>query len=199
MSIYNLMSIADTRFSSTETTTNRGTEDYLIIGYRASDSGTRRSHVKADFSSLAGKTILSAKFYLYGYNMIGTTSGTWSMYRSKRDWVETEATWTRWKVGYNWSTAGGYSTTDSETAAVEGAISSVAFAAAEGVGWKEFTLDLTKFTEMTNGTFTNNGFIFKTNSESGDNWNYFYSREKAGYEPYFLVEFVDNLTPLWFM
>jgi len=199
MTIYNLKSIADTRFSSTETTTNRGTEDYLIIGRRTSDSGTRRSHVKADFSSLNGKTILSAKFYLYGYNMVGTASGTWAMYRSKRDWVETEATWNRYKALTDWGTAGGYSTTDSDTTAVEGAISTVAFAAAEGVGWKEFTLNLALFTPMTNGTFTNNGFILKTGSESTDNWNYFYSREKPGYEPYFLVEVVDDLQPMWFM
>ena len=199
MTTYNLKSIADTRFTSAEATTNRGTEDYLLIGYRASDTAPRRSLVKADFSSLLGKKIISAKFYLYCYNPVGTTSGTVAMYRSKRAWVETQATWNRYITGVDWGTAGGYSTTDSDTTAVEGFISSRAIDAAEGVGWKEFTLDLNLLTPMIDGSFTNNGFILKVGSESGDNWNYYYSREKAGYEPYFLVEFIDNLTPMWFM
>lgn len=177
----------DTQLNSAAATTNYGTDTTFKVGESFSGSGTFRGLMKFDFSSLpAGATINRARIRMVTQADDSNSNRTMKVYRQKRAWTEAGATWNKYDGTNNWSTAGGFHADDCE----QTDIGSYGLVAAEQDG-HFFFIDLTasKIQEMINGTFTNNGIMFKNDTETDDAVA-FYSSESAttAYRPILYVD-----------
>lgn len=114
----------------------------------------------------AGVYILDSKLRLYIDDDRSDNARTARVYRSLRAWIGSQVTWNEWSSGNSWTTAGGYGSGDSETSD----IGNRSFTATETVPeYKEFTLDTDAIEAMlSGGSFTNNGFLLKMDTESND-------------------------------
>jgi hypothetical protein len=133
----------DTYLNSAAPTTNFGNITNLFTAGTCSVQGTSlyNTLIKFDLSSIpTNANILSAYLYLYHY--VGIPRGTVNIYRIKRNWVETEATWNVYSTGNSWGSSGGTAATDISSSYVySGTISG-------DIGWKTFSLDSSLVTEM---------------------------------------------------
>jgi len=148
----------------------------LCTGNMFGDPYKYRGLIKFDLSGLpAGSTITNATLYLYARGNYGGASGTLNVYRSRRAWVESQASWNNWSTGNAWTTAGAADTTNDREADSIGSVTT-AYPTIEGT---ENTISLTasKIQEMYEGTFTNNGFVLKTTAEAGRDGNIYWSSE----------------------
>jgi len=151
-------------------TGNYGTDADLYIGeYDA----VYRTLIK--FSGLSNGTIpstaivSSAILSLYALTDFSSNARTFRVFRQLRAWVETESTWNIWSTGNNWQTAGGFGVADCE----QTDIGSRAFTATETLNeFKAFPLTASKIQEIIAGTFTNNGFLMKTDTEADDMYKF---------------------------
>jgi hypothetical protein len=164
----------DTLMYSADAAGNYGLDTRCIIG---NNGATARTLIKFDLTSItAGATIRSAVLSLYATADSSTNARAFRVYRTKRAWVELNATWTRWAIGNNWSTAGGFHVDDCE----QTDIGSRNMTATETMNeFKDWTLTASKIQEMIpSGVFTNNGFLMMADTESGD-WYEFSSSDAA--------------------
>lgn len=183
MATITLNPIADVKIIQTIPTTNFGTDaDGLDVGEWKGGSGdVRRSLLKFDLSSLPSTSVISsATLRMYD---IGTdlASNTRTMYanRSKRPWVETEATWNQYSSGNNWATAGG----GTNAADVDfTAFGNVSMPATEVAGYVEISLNASMVQDWFDGTFANNGLMLSMGTEV-DDLHRFTSRENTSNKP----------------
>jgi hypothetical protein len=63
----------------------------------------------------AGKTVTAAQLT---FNVVDTSSGSYTFYALKRSWDELQANWNRAVTGSNWQTAGANGANDRETTAL---------------------------------------------------------------------------------
>jgi len=128
----------DNYLDSEASTTNYGTSDTVMVGYSDFDPIARYRGLleftvnwTTDFP--ATYTILSSTFSLYVYSM-GTTQTYYAQRLIRLDWVESQSTWSIYKTGSSWTTAGcgspdnDYSTTDQVTISIT------------STGWKDWTV-----------------------------------------------------------
>jgi hypothetical protein len=157
----------DTTISSSTPTTNYGTTALTYIGHAGTN--TDRTLIKMDLSSIpSGNVGSAATFSLWLFDDLSSNVRDFRIYRTKRDWVEAQATWNIWKTSNSWSTAGGFHADDCE----QTDIGSRSMTATESVGEKQWTMTVSALQEMWNGTFTNNGFLFKADTESSDSYGF---------------------------
>jgi hypothetical protein len=156
----------DTFIDSKFPTSNFGTSGDFRAGEDNTDaSEVTRILIKFDLSSIpANAVVSSAILSVWQSSERATNARTFHVYRQKRAWVESQATWNIYSTGNNWSTAGGFHADDCE----QTDIGSLAFSATEGTGEKQFTLTVSAVQEMISGAFTNNGFMIKADTESND-------------------------------
>lgn len=148
-------------------TSNNGSAEQGIAGCMFGSPNHYRLLLKFDISSIpAGAVITSATLSLWYGTLFGSNAtGTIEVYRVKRAWVENQATWNIWSTGNNWSTAGCDDTTNDREASNIGTASTPASPTAGTQ--QDITLDNAKIQEMiSGGSFTNNGFMLKQQSES---------------------------------
>lgn len=163
-----LTASADTRLQALQPTSAYGLETYLQVGeYNAGVGYVVRTLIKFDLSSIpTSATIVSATLRMYdsGANY---SDNTRTMYanRSKRAWVESQATWNVYSTGNSWSTAGG--ATNSSDVELS-AIGSVSMPATEVAGYVEISLTASAIQEWLTGTFTNNGLMISMGTELND-------------------------------
>lgn len=154
----------DTSISSSSATSNFGTAGNLPIGELSGSTSTRNSLLKFDLSSIpSNATITSATLYITIYTDAADNTTTFSVYRMKRAWTESGATWNTYDGTNSWQTAGGTGTNDRESTG----IGSRSMSASESVPAEiSFSLTASKIQEMVSGTFTNNGFMIASSGET---------------------------------
>ena len=166
----------DAYIESGAPTTNYGTAGVVGVGESSSGTNVVRTLIKFDLSGIpAGATINSAVLSLYATADFSSTARTFRVYRQKRVWVEGEATWNIYSSGNNWQTAGGFGANDCE----QTDIGSRAFSASEMLNqFKDFSLTPSAIEEMlSGGSWTNNGFLIKADTESNDQYNFLSSSD----------------------
>lgn len=157
----------DTQIYALAPTTNYGTNTNLTIGENNSLVGAiMRTLIKFDLSSIpAGATVQSAMLSLYCITDISSSTGTWRVYRQKKDWVYNQVTWNVYSTGNSWTTAGGFDVADCE----QSDIGNKAFAASETLNqYKDISLTPAKVQEWISGAIANNGMLIKSEAEAND-------------------------------
>lgn len=159
----------DAVISSSTPTTNYPTQA-IYVGN--STGNTDRALIKfpqlSDGTIPASATASSCTLTMTLFDDLSSNARAFEVFRQKRDWVETQATWNIWKTSNSWSTAGGFGSADCE----QTNIGSRSMTATEAAGDKAWTLTASAITEMINGTFTNNGFMIKADTESSDEYGF---------------------------
>jgi len=166
-----------------------GISDEMNVGHTPGIIG--RSFLKFDFSNLpSSATILSSILSLFCSSELSNNARTLRIFRMKRAWVELQATWNVYSTGNSWQTVGGFGANDCE----QTAIGSRAFSATETINeFKDFTLtagaggvqDM-----IPGGSFTNNGFLNKADTENEDLYSFASSdHATAANRPKLVVEY----------
>ena len=170
---------SDNRIYLASPNTNYSTDTDLRIGESTSDVNlVARTLLK--FNKLYNGTIpanaivTSAILSLYLWNDLATSASTVRVFRLKRAWNEAQSTWNSYSDGNNWATPGGFHADDCE----QTDIGSLALGAAEAAGWREWELTPSAIQAIISGSWANNGFLLKTDSELSDMYRY-YSSEYA--------------------
>jgi len=176
--------IIDTGISSDLLTTNGGSDTVYGVGDGSSvTSASYRFLIKPDLSSIPAGSIvtsvtLSVYEYVVDYRNGGTNPNTVSVRRLLRNWVESEATWSIYSTGNNWTTGGASSDSNDRvaTASATFTVSNTSHNAFIDITGATLTDDVQK---MVNGTYSNYGWLFNSSGESnGDSqtdYNGFYS------------------------
>jgi len=153
---------ADTRIRSDQPTTNEGGSGTWEVGKFNALNSVSRGLMKFDLSSIPS-TITSVTLRIYDDGTdLGSNTRTLRIYRSKRAWTELGATWNTYDGSNNWTTAGSGDTTNDYDNTEVG---NVSMPGTEVVGWNDITLDATLVEAMRTGSFTNNGFFAKMDTE----------------------------------
>lgn len=180
----------DTYLNSNAATTNYGTDQYLFVGDDNSAAGVYRGLIKFDLSSIpVYAIIMSATLTLTHAGATDKTSNARTMraFRTKRAWVEAEATWNKYTTLASWSTAGGFHADDCEQTDV-GSVS-VPDTQVDGVTFA-ITLTNASVQAMVDGTFTNNGWLIKVDTEVDDRHTFASATyATAGYRPILVIEY----------
>lgn len=175
----------DTFIRQEGATTNFGTSGALYIGeYNAGDE-LDRALIQFDLTTLPDAAVISAATLTLRIGEdYSSNARTVRVFRLKRAWVETQATWNIYSTGNNWSTAGGFHTDDCE----QTDIGSVALTATEFLDFKDFTLTPTTKTALDLG----NGWLIKSDGESNDLYGYVSSdAATAGNRPKLAVTYTE--------
>lgn len=157
------LAVEDINFG-TEPNIAVGDENIIIIKYR--------TLIKFDLSTLPSDAAISAAtLSLYSNTDNSSTARTFRVFRQKRAWVETQATWNSYSTGNGWSTAGGFHADDCE----QTDIGARDFTATETQNeFKDFALTPTTKAALDLG----NGWLVKADTEADDNY-YFNSSDHA--------------------
>jgi RHS repeat-associated protein len=161
----------DTYLLSTSPTTNNGTDLILAAG-ESNNAMNRvtRALIKFDLSSIPSNAIItSATLSLWTTGDLSDNTRTIRVYRLKRAFNESEATWERASAGVTWEGVGASGANDRESVD----IGSVQILASEPLNTeKQISLTPAQIEEMTSGAFTNHGFIIVADTELNDRFNY---------------------------
>lgn len=157
----------DTMLKANAATTNFGTDVDLEVGELTGNANfIRRVLIKFDLSTLpSDATINSATLSLRCVADLASSATTYRVYRLKRAWTETGATWNTYDGTNNWSTAGGFHADDCE----QTDIGSRAFTATETLNeFKDFALTPTSKGALDLG----NGWLIKADTELNDGYRF---------------------------
>ena len=171
--------VTDVSIDSSAPTTNYETNVHIWVGESNTIAAVYRGLVKFDISSIpAGSTINSAVLTLTFVSDSSDNARTLSVYRVKRAWVVTQATWNIYSTGNNWTSAGCSDTTDDREATD---IGTVAVPASPTLDTEyAITLTASQVQQMlTGGSFTNNGFLLKVDTENNDELDYYSTDDPA--------------------
>ncbi|MCI0555385.1 MAG: DNRLRE domain-containing protein [Anaerolineae bacterium] len=186
----------DTYLLSTSPTTNNGGGVWMGVG--ESNNATNRyarALIKFDLPSIpANAVITSATLSLWTANDLSDTDRTIRVYRLKRAFDESQATWNVASTGVNWEAAGASGANDRES--VE--IGSLQILANEAIAVeKQIPLTPAKIQELVDGTFTSNGFIIVADTELNDRFDYKTSdASSASQRPKLVIQYtLSSSTP----
>lgn len=156
---------SDTFIRSDLATTNFGTSTALAAG-NVGGFGTFRSLIKFDLSSLPDAAVISsATLSLYATSDNSMNARTMRVYRLKRAFVESQATWNNSATSTPWTAAGGFDPADCEQAD----IGSLAMLGSETLN--EFKdIPLTPTTKS--GLDLGYGWLVRMDTESSDEYNF---------------------------
>lgn len=152
----------DTYLQNDQATSNFGTIASLRVGESNVSTSNRRSLIKFDLSSLPDAAVIgSSTFSLYEISNVASNARTMRVFRTKRAWVELQATWNIYSTGNSWSTAGGFHSDDCE----QTDIGNRAFTSTEALNeFKDFSLSPTTKASLDLG----NGWLLKMDTELDD-------------------------------
>lgn len=174
-------------------TANDGTGVIAYIGEYDTDSNVLRLLVQFDLTSIpTGSTISAATLSLYATVDASINARTFRAFRMKQAWTELGSTWNTYDGASNWQTSGGFGTNDCE----QTDIGSRAFTASETLNeFKDFSLtpgaggvqDM-----ISGGSLTNNGFMFKADTELDDCYGFSSSDAATGANrPKLVIEYTS--------
>ncbi len=157
--------VTDTFLDKGAPTTTNGSNVDIPVGPLFGSPNLYHAMLKFDLSSIpAGSTITSATLTLWTGTNFGDRAGTVEVYRVKRAWIDSQATWNVYTTGNNWTTAGCDDTTNDREAANIGSQSVGNVAANTQV---DITLTASAIQEMiSGGSFTNNGFMLRNTNDA---------------------------------
>jgi hypothetical protein len=156
----------DAWIASNAATSNYGTHTALHVGEDNGSISIRRGLIKFDLSGIPSNAVItSAILSLWKIDGASSNTRTYRVYRTKRVWTETGVTYNKFDGSSDWQTAGGFGANDCE----QTDIGSLSLTASAAVGEKQFTLLVAAIqASITGGAWTNNGFLFKADTESAD-------------------------------
>lgn len=172
---------------SLNATKNYGSETYLSLGEINTVSGAiYRSLIKFDLSSIPTNAVVSsAVLSLYCTTDRASNARTYRVFRTLRAWTEAGVTWNKYDGTNNWGAVGGFDATDCE----QTDIGTRDFTATETVNeYKDFPLTASAVQAMIDGSFTNNGFLLKVDTENNDGY-YFSSSEAPSNTPKLVITY----------
>lgn len=130
-----------------------------LLKYAALSDGTIPSYA----------SILSASLWLYLNTDFAAGADNCDVFPSLRAWSPSTSNWNNWSTGNAWTTAGSGSAGNDYINTVVG---TYAFSGAESPGWREFVLTPAYVQNFVNGTWTNNGFFLKFQSEFNSGYRF---------------------------
>jgi len=147
-------------------TQNNGADANMWTGENNVGSRTQRTLLKFDLSVIpSGATINSAILSIWHAAEQADNTRTLRIFRFIQSSVELQSTWNVYSTGNNWTTAGAFDPADCE----QTDIGSISLDAAEANGEKQITLTASQIEQMIpGGSFVNNGFLLKMDTESND-------------------------------
>lgn len=175
----------DTDINADSPTATNASDTDVIIGENNAAAQKKRTLMKFDLSTLpAASIVTSATLRLYCNLDRSSNARDFKVFRQKRAWTAS-ATWNKYDGSNDWATAGGFGSDDCE----QTDIGTRSMTATEDVDeYKEWTLTASAITAMINGTFTNNGFLIKADTETDDAYR-FNSVDAAGNKPQLVLEY----------
>lgn len=133
-----------------------------------------------------GAIVSAASIFIYANSDLATNARTLRVFRQKRAWNVTQCTWNIYSTGNNWGTAGGFHADDCE----QTDCGSKALGAAETLNqYKEIPLTAALVQEIIAGSFANNGFLLKVDTETDDAYRYNCSVANETDLPYLTVTY----------
>jgi hypothetical protein len=184
----------DTFLDNVNTGTNYGTNGVLYSGEWNGGANIFRTLIKFDLSSIPVLAIASsATLSLWTTADSSNNARDKSLFRVLRDWVEAQATWTAWKTGSNWTTAGcGSGGNDADLTNVW-AVTNMANNVANDTQI-DFVFTATGITELNkilSGANANYGWLLKTTTEADDEYGFASSTgATAARRPKLVIEYV---------
>jgi hypothetical protein len=163
----------DAFINSNSPTTNYGTNTNIGMGEAYGYSwGVYRSLIKftclSDGTIPSGAIIDSGSIFLRKYGDFSNNARTLRAYRVKRAWTEAGVTWNKYDGVNDWQTAGATGANDIEATDV----GNVSVPATGDGDWIEIPLTASAVQEIVAGTWTNNGYLLKVDTETDDYWGY---------------------------
>ena len=140
---------------------------------------------------ISGATVISAKLYLYCYNVFG--SHTVSVYRMLQNWIESQVTWNKWDNSNSWHEAGAEDENDSGVDDDVNYDRHATVLDSEGISidsW--YNWDITALVQdWVDGDIKEYGVYIKSNQDSSPNQVSFRSSEsdEDGYLPYLEITY----------
>lgn len=170
---------SDALIYSAAATTNYGSLANINIGERNDAVGTWRTCIKfSDLDNflsdpdLSGFVITEAYLYLTVLNDFSSNARTFELFRLLVDFDVAAVTWNIRKTATNWGAAGGLAGTDYDSTPM----ASCSFSATEAAGVvKSFVFSaggIVELQKMIDGTYTNNGFFLKAQTETNDGYTF---------------------------
>ena len=153
----------DTTIRGVNPTINYGTSNVLQIG--VTSGYVYRALVKWSLAGITPTDICdSATLSLWlAVDAATTYAVTWGVYRVLRDWGETTATWNKYDGTNNWTTAGATGAGDIDATLLG---ESASIPANTAVGTEiQISLNATEIEKMYDGTYSNYGFLVRSESE----------------------------------
>lgn len=148
----------DTILGQKNPSTNFGSFSSVNVGEQDDDTDLARGLIK--FALPSAITVESASLCLYQTSENSSVSTIISIYRMKRAWSETSATWN--SAGSEaWQSPGAGGVNDAESSPIGVRF----FSSTEANGEKCFFLSAVSIQQMVDGTFVNNGFLIKADGE----------------------------------
>ena len=177
----------DAHIASDVPNTNRGTVASADVGEYSGAVG--RMLLKFDLSSIPSSAVVSsATLTLTPVGDYSSNARTLSVYRCLRAWTEAGVTWNKYDGTNAWGTAGADNTTSDRESSAIGTLS-VGASPTLNTGM-DITLTASKIQEMVSGTFTNNGFVIRVDTENADDIQWATSdHATAGYRPKLVIEY----------
>lgn len=138
----------------------------------------------------AGSRIVSATLQLTVNSDRSSNTRTMRVYRVKRAWVDSQATWNQYSSGNNWGSAGcGDSTNDREATDIGSASVSDSLAVDTTVSISLTPASVQQM--LSGGSFTNNGFLLQVDTETDDKYVYYSVGEASvAKRPTLTVEYI---------
>lgn len=157
----------DTYMYSARPDTVNGGVAPLLIGHNTAESSVARGLIAFDLSTVPD-TFDTATLSMMAYQDNSSNARTYRVFRTKRAWVEAQATWNVYSTGNSWSTAGGFHADDCE----QTDIGTRDFTNSETTGeFKDFSLTPTTKAALDLG----NGWMIKADTENADGYNFYSS------------------------
>ena len=186
----------DTSLLSLTPTTDFGATVSIAVGESNTAINIARSLILPPLTSIpTSATVTRAALYLYNILDRSNNARMFRVYRMKQAWTEGTgnsaitgdgANWNTYNGVTAWATAGGFGAADCEQADIGSRLCS---ATETTNAFNVFILNASKIQEMVRGSFSNNGFMIKADTESSD-WYSFASSDSAtaSQRPYLTVD-----------
>ena len=171
--------------STSSSDANYDHENNFVIGELNSSTGTFRLCIKFDLSGLTiSEQVTDATLRMYAYEDFSSNARNFHVYRLKKAFVSTDVNWEIYSSGNLWTTPGGFDAADCE----QTAIGTLNLSNSEANGYKEWALNTVAIQAIVDGTWTNNGFLVKAETESDDAYR-FYSNDNADNKPQLVITY----------